>query len=298
MCGIVGYLSRRQPIDAALLVRDARHDRASRTGRGRPLALGGRAGRLRPSPPRDRRPQRGRASADAVAGRPGADHLQWRNLQSPRAARASSRRWAGPSEAPATRKCCSPPTGNGARRRSTASPACSPSRSTISRRGGCSRRAIAPGRSRSSTATTSAALVFASELKAILAHPEMPREADPAALDHYLAYGYVPRELCMLKGYAKLPAGHKLRYDLDADRLEVEPYWRLPRWTGGPAPAARRAGRGVRAAARYGGAPPAPRRRRAGRHPAERRPRQQPGRGHGGARFRQGHHLHDRLSGP
>ena len=74
--------------------------------------------------------------------------------------------------------------------------------------------------------------VFASELKAIFAHPEMPREADPAALDHYLAYGYVPRELCMLKGYAKLPAAHKLRYDLDADRLEVEPYWQLPRWTG------------------------------------------------------------------
>lgn len=71
---------------------------------------------------------------------------------------------------------------------------------------------------------------FASELKALLAHPEMPREADPEALDHYLAYGYVPRQLCMLKGYAKLPAGHKLRYDLAEDRLEVLPYWTLPRW--------------------------------------------------------------------
>jgi asparagine synthase (glutamine-hydrolysing) len=76
-------------------------------------------------------------------------------------------------------------------------------------------------------------LVFASELKALLAHPEMPREADPGALDHYLAYGYVPRELCLLKGYAKLPAGHKLRYDVDADRLEVEAYWTLPSWQGG-----------------------------------------------------------------
>ncbi|WP_166745607.1 asparagine synthase (glutamine-hydrolyzing) [Sphingomonas naasensis] len=78
-------------------------------------------------------------------------------------------------------------------------------------------------------------LIFASELKAILAHPEMPRKADPIALDHFLAYGYVPRELCMLTGYAKLPAGHKLRYDIAADRLEVEPYWHLPQWKGGVA---------------------------------------------------------------
>jgi len=76
-------------------------------------------------------------------------------------------------------------------------------------------------------------LVFASELKALLAHPEMPRRADTVALDHYLAYGYVPRELCLLQGYAKLPAGHKLRYDVAADRLEIEPYWSLPQWNGG-----------------------------------------------------------------
>jgi asparagine synthase (glutamine-hydrolysing) len=75
---------------------------------------------------------------------------------------------------------------------------------------------------------------FASELKALLAHPDMPRKADPEALDHYLAYGYVPRELCLLQGYAKLPAGHKLRYHFDSDRLEVEAYWTLPQWQSGP----------------------------------------------------------------
>lgn len=73
---------------------------------------------------------------------------------------------------------------------------------------------------------------FASELKALFAHPRMPRTADITAFDHFLAYGYVPRELCLVAGYAKLPAGHKLRYDLDADRLEVEPYWTLPRYEG------------------------------------------------------------------
>ena len=76
-------------------------------------------------------------------------------------------------------------------------------------------------------------LAFASELKALFAHPAMPRTADVVAFDHFLAYGYVPREHCLVKGYAKLPAGNKLRYHLDTDRLEVEPYWTLPRYEGG-----------------------------------------------------------------
>lgn len=71
-------------------------------------------------------------------------------------------------------------------------------------------------------------IVFGSELKMLLRHPEMPRRADPIALDHYLAYGYVPRELCLLKGYNKLPAGHYLHYDIDRDQLRVESYWSLP----------------------------------------------------------------------
>lgn len=70
--------------------------------------------------------------------------------------------------------------------------------------------------------------VFGSELKMLLRHPAMPRKADPIALDQYLAYGYVPRGLCLLKGYAKLPAGHFLRYDLKSDALSVAPYWTLP----------------------------------------------------------------------
>lgn len=74
---------------------------------------------------------------------------------------------------------------------------------------------------------------FASELKSLLAHPAMPRRADPAALDHYLAYGYVPRGLCALEGYAKLPAARWLRYELRADRVTTGAYWELPRWAGG-----------------------------------------------------------------
>jgi asparagine synthase (glutamine-hydrolysing) len=71
-------------------------------------------------------------------------------------------------------------------------------------------------------------LAFASELKALMADPALPRELDLEALDHYLAYGYVPGELCLLKGVHKLLQGHAMTYDLETDRLCVWQYWRLP----------------------------------------------------------------------
>jgi len=71
-------------------------------------------------------------------------------------------------------------------------------------------------------------LVFASELKALLTTPDFPRRLDRLALDHYLTYGYVPGELCMLEGVRKLPPAHALVYDLQGDRLERFRYWSLP----------------------------------------------------------------------
>ena len=58
-------------------------------------------------------------------------------------------------------------------------------------------------------------LAFASELKGLLAHPLLRREADPQAIEDYLAWGYVPDHRSMLKGVQKLPAGHYrlLRHD-------------------------------------------------------------------------------------
>ncbi|HEU0016036.1 MAG TPA: asparagine synthase (glutamine-hydrolyzing), partial [Longimicrobium sp.] len=71
-------------------------------------------------------------------------------------------------------------------------------------------------------------LRFASELKALLADPALPRELDPEGLEFYLAYGYVPGGRSILRGVRKLPAGHLAVYDVEADRLEVRAYWRLP----------------------------------------------------------------------
>jgi asparagine synthase (glutamine-hydrolysing) len=51
-------------------------------------------------------------------------------------------------------------------------------------------------------------LAFASELKGLLAHPLLRREADPLAVEDYMAWGYVPDHRSILKGVEKLPAGH------------------------------------------------------------------------------------------
>src|SRR5205823_6642747 len=71
-------------------------------------------------------------------------------------------------------------------------------------------------------------LTFASELKALLRDPATPRALDLEALDHYLAYGYVPGALCLLAGFKKLPPAHAMEYDVARDALRVWRYWELP----------------------------------------------------------------------
>ena len=71
-------------------------------------------------------------------------------------------------------------------------------------------------------------LRFASELKALMADPALPRRIAPAALDCYLAMGYVPGELCMLEGFNKLPPAHAMEFDLKTAALKVWRYWELP----------------------------------------------------------------------
>lgn len=53
-------------------------------------------------------------------------------------------------------------------------------------------------------------VAFASELKALVAHPQLRRDVDPLAIEDFLAFGYVPDNRSILKGAVKLPAGHYL----------------------------------------------------------------------------------------
>ena len=70
-------------------------------------------------------------------------------------------------------------------------------------------------------------LVFASELKALLALPEsdVPRTIDPLALDQYLSYGYVPQPRAILEGIHKLPPAHYAVWHQGV--LDIQPYWQL-----------------------------------------------------------------------
>lgn len=68
-------------------------------------------------------------------------------------------------------------------------------------------------------------LLFASEIKALLAHPGVSREADVQAISRYLLYGYFPAPHTPFRGIRKLPAGHLLI--AEAGTVRLEPYWDL-----------------------------------------------------------------------
>ncbi len=60
------------------------------------------------------------------------------------------------------------------------------------------------------TRLTDGSIAFASELKGLLANPAVRREVNPAAIEDYFAFGYVPDHNCLVTGVEKLPAGHFL----------------------------------------------------------------------------------------
>ncbi len=74
-------------------------------------------------------------------------------------------------------------------------------------------------------------VMFASEIKALLAHPRVRRDPDLRALTRYLLYGYFPAPHTPFAGVRKLPAGHLLI--AERGRLRIEPYWNLKRLFGG-----------------------------------------------------------------
>lgn len=73
-------------------------------------------------------------------------------------------------------------------------------------------------------------LVFASELKALMQHPEFPRKLDLEAMNFYLTYGYVPWDMCILQGVKKLPQGHALLFERQSNRMKTWGYWFLPKY--------------------------------------------------------------------
>ena len=68
-------------------------------------------------------------------------------------------------------------------------------------------------------------LIFGSEMKALLAHPQVERDIDLISLNEYLSFEYVPAPRTILRNIYRLEPGHVLRYNVDG--LQTEPYWNI-----------------------------------------------------------------------
>ena len=71
-------------------------------------------------------------------------------------------------------------------------------------------------------------LWFASELKALMRDPSLPRRVGLHAFNQYLTYGYVTGSDCILDGFSKLRQGEAMSYDLGGGDLTRWTYWRPP----------------------------------------------------------------------
>ncbi len=67
--------------------------------------------------------------------------------------------------------------------------------------------------------------IFASEMKVILAHPDVKRDIDLISLNEYLSFEYVPSPRTILRHIFRLEPGHVLTYNCHG--LKVHQYWKL-----------------------------------------------------------------------
>jgi asparagine synthase (glutamine-hydrolysing) len=67
--------------------------------------------------------------------------------------------------------------------------------------------------------------LFASEIKALLAHPCVERRLDDLALSLYLTFAATPAPATLFAGIRKLAPGHRLIVDADTGEHSLERYW-------------------------------------------------------------------------
>jgi asparagine synthase (glutamine-hydrolysing) len=86
---------------------------------------------------------------------------------------------------------------------------------------------------------TSEWLVFGSEIKALLKHPDISACLNEAVVPFYLAYGYPPSPDTLFQGIKLLPPGHILTVDLSDStepHISIQPYWEPAYPSTGPDP--------------------------------------------------------------
>lgn len=71
---------------------------------------------------------------------------------------------------------------------------------------------------------------FASEIKALFAHPEISPQFNEAGLAEYLAFGYLSGDQTMFAGIRKLMPGHWLELDFSTpgSKMTLRQYWDVP----------------------------------------------------------------------
>src|SRR5262245_9587521 len=90
-------------------------------------------------------------------------------------------------------------------------------------------------------------LAFASEIKALLAHPDIDGAIDPEAIPQYLIHGYVPHPATFYKNVKHVEPGSYLTIEADG-RVVSRQYWQLdyPPASDVPATTAKQAIEGIR----------------------------------------------------
>jgi asparagine synthase (glutamine-hydrolysing) len=74
------------------------------------------------------------------------------------------------------------------------------------------------------TRTGSGEWLFASEIRALLTHPDVTPEMDKTAFWHYLTFIVTPAPMTLFRGIFKLPAGHTVTID-HTGRATARQYW-------------------------------------------------------------------------
>lgn len=67
-------------------------------------------------------------------------------------------------------------------------------------------------------------IIFASEIKALLKHPNVKRDVNPVAMNHYLSFLTTPAPMTMFDNIYKIPSGYYVEID-NKGRFQANRYW-------------------------------------------------------------------------
>lgn len=73
---------------------------------------------------------------------------------------------------------------------------------------------------------SSSSIIFASEIKSLLKHPEVKKEINVQAIDDYFTFLYIPSSKTIFKNIHKLPPAHYLTFT-NTNNINLKRYWNI-----------------------------------------------------------------------